>query len=106
MRRLKAGDQVIVIRGDDKSKRGKVSRVIPERNLVVIEGINVVTRHIRATPQRPGGVLEVEAPLHASKVMLVDPETNKRTRVKVRVVEGDKQRIAKSEAIIVGTTQE
>ncbi len=100
MAKIRAGDQVVVIRGDDKGKRGKVSRVLPDRDLVVVEGINRVKRHVKATPQRPGGILEVEAPLHASKVMLIDPEGGKPTRVKVKVEGEKKQRVGKSGAVI------
>jgi len=100
MRRVRVGDQVVVIRGNDKSKRGKVTRVLAERDMVVVEGVNVVKRHMRATQQRPGGILEVEAPLHSSKVMLVDPETNKPTRIRVEEREGKKVRVAKSGAVI------
>jgi len=102
MARLRKGDRVVVIRGNDKGKQGKIVRVIPERDMVVIEGINLVKKHLAATPQRPGGILEVEAPLHASKVMPLDPETGKRTRVKVQVKDGKKIRVAKSGAVIVG----
>jgi large subunit ribosomal protein L24 len=105
MARLRKGDRVVVIRGNDKGKQGKVVRVIPERDMVVIEGINLVKKHLAATPQRPGGILEVEAPLHASKVMPIDPETGKRTRVKFKVQDGKKVRIAKSGAVIVGEGQ-
>jgi large subunit ribosomal protein L24 len=101
MARLRKGDRVVVIRGNDKGKQGKVVRVIPERDMVVIEGINLVKKHLSATPQRPGGILEVEAPLHASKVMPIDPETGKRTRVKFQVKDGKKVRVAKSGAVIV-----
>jgi large subunit ribosomal protein L24 len=100
MNRLTVGDQVVVIRGEHKGKRGKVTRVLRERGAVVISGINVVKRHLRATPQRPGGILEVEAPLDASKVMLVDPETGKRTRARYEVREGKKVRVAKSGNVI------
>jgi large subunit ribosomal protein L24 len=100
MRRLRVGDEVVVIRGNDKGKRGKVTRVLGEQGKVVIEGVNSVKRHIRATPQRPGGILEVEAPLFQSKVMLVDPEGGKRTRVKRKIEDGHKQRIAKSGAVL------
>jgi large subunit ribosomal protein L24 len=100
MAKIRAGDQVIVIRGDDKGKRGKVSRVMPDRGLVVVEGVNRVKRHVKATPQRPGGILEVEAPLAASKVMLIDPEGGKPTRVKVKVEGEKKQRVGKSGAAI------
>ncbi|HEY3234327.1 MAG TPA: 50S ribosomal protein L24 [Polyangiaceae bacterium] len=96
MRRIKVGDEVVVIRGNHKSKRGKVTRVSVKRNSVIIGGVNVVKRHIRATQQRPGGILEVEAPIQMSKVMLVDPQTNKPTRVSFQTQEGKKRRIAKS----------
>jgi large subunit ribosomal protein L24 len=102
MARVKKGDRVLVIRGDDKGKQGKIVRVIPERDLVVVEGINLVKKHLAATPQRPGGILEVEAAFHVSKVMPVDPQTGKRTRVKSQEKDGKKIRVAKSGAEIVG----
>jgi large subunit ribosomal protein L24 len=102
MARVKKGDQVLVIRGDDKGKQGKVVRVIPERDLVVVGGVNLVKKHLSATPQRPGGILEVEAPMHASKVMPLDPTSGKRTRVRSQVRDGKKIRVAKSGAEIVG----
>jgi large subunit ribosomal protein L24 len=79
--------------------------VLAETDKVVVEGINVVKRHMRATQQRPGGILEVEAPLHASKVMLVDPETNKPTRVHVEERDGKKVRVAKSGAVFPAPQQ-
>ena len=94
MERLRVGDDVVVIRGNDKGKRGRISRVLTEKNAVVVEGVNMVKRHIRATPDRPGGLLEVEAPLHASKVMPVDPESGKRTRVRHQNEGTEKTRIA------------
>jgi large subunit ribosomal protein L24 len=100
--RVRKGDRVVVISGDDKGKQGKVVRVLPEQGKVVVEGINLVKKHLAATPQRPGGILEVEAPLAASKVMPIDPTTGKRTRVKSQVKDGKKIRIAKSGAEIVG----
>ena len=102
MARIRKGDRVVVISGDDKGKQGKVVRVMPERSMVVVEGINLVKKHLAATPQRPGGILEVEAPLAASKVMPLDPETGKRTRVRHQVKDGKKVRLAKSGAEIVG----
>jgi large subunit ribosomal protein L24 len=90
-----------VIRGEDKGKTGKITRILKDRDAVVVEGLNQVKRHVRATPQRPGGILEVEAPIPASKVMLVDPQTGKRTRSRVQVSEGKKQRVAKSGTAIV-----
>ncbi|MFZ5895173.1 MAG: 50S ribosomal protein L24 [Myxococcota bacterium] len=100
MERIQNGDTVVVIRGEDKGKRGKVTRVLPDRGLVVVEGVNSVKRHIKATPQRPGGILDVEAPIPVSKVMLVDPEGGKPTRVKFKIENGKKVRVAKSGAQI------
>jgi len=101
MRRLRVGDLVQVISGKDKGKQGRVTKVLAEDDKVVVEGINVVTRHQRPTPRnQQGGKITKEAPLHASKVMPVDPTTGKPTRVKSTVVDGKKQRTAKSGAVI------
>lgn len=104
MRRLRKGDVVVVISGDDKGKQGKIVRVLPERNAVVVEGVNRVKRHVKSMPERPGGIMEVDAPIAASKVMPVDPQTGKPTRVKFQMVDGKKTRIAKSGAAL--TVQE
>jgi large subunit ribosomal protein L24 len=101
MQRLVRGDLVRVTRGEDKGKQGRVKRVLLERNLVIVEGVNLVKRHAKATAQRAGGILEVEAPIAASNVMPIDPETGKPTRVRVSVVDGKKVRVAKSGAQLV-----
>jgi large subunit ribosomal protein L24 len=101
MQRLRVGDEVIVVRGNDKGKRGKVTRVLKDRDKVVVEGVNSVKRHIRATPQRPGGILEVDEPIPACKVMPVDPEGGKPTRVRYKTEESGKVRVARSGAAIV-----
>lgn len=101
MQRLVRGDLVRVTRGEDKGKQGRIKRVLTERNAVIVEGVNLVKRHTKATAQRAGGILEVEAPIPASKVMPVDPETGKPTRVKISVVDGKKVRVAKSGAQLV-----
>jgi large subunit ribosomal protein L24 len=93
LRRLQVGDEVLVIRGNHKGKRGKVTRVLVERQAVVVEGVNVQKRHVKPAAQRPGGIFEVESPLDASKVMLMDGE-GKRTRVRCKVEEGKKVRVA------------
>jgi large subunit ribosomal protein L24 len=105
MRRLQVGDEVIVISGNHKNTRGKVTRVLPEREAVVVEGVNAVKRHLKATPQRAGGILEVEAPIPWSKVMLVDPTTGKPTRVRYEVRDGKKVRLAKSGAVLPSRVQ-
>jgi large subunit ribosomal protein L24 len=101
MRRLRKGDDVIVISGNDKGKRGRVLRVFAERNSVVVEGVRKAKRHIKSQPQRPGGIVEIEAPIDASNVMLVDPQTGKPTRVKIVTVDGKKVRQSKSGATLV-----
>jgi large subunit ribosomal protein L24 len=78
------GDTVQVISGDDKGKRGKVLRVFPRTGRVAIEGVNIITRHVRPTQTTQGGLVRREAPIHHSKVMLVDPKSNAPTRVRRR----------------------
>ena len=96
MQRISVGDEVVVISGESKGKRGKVTRVLRERGRVLIEGVNQVKRHLKATPQRGGGILEVEAPIALAKVMLIDPTSGKPTRVKYTTKDGKKVRVAKS----------
>jgi large subunit ribosomal protein L24 len=103
MERLHVGDQVVVIRGNDKGKRGKVTKLSDDR--VVVEGVNVVKRHLKQTPQRPGGILDVEAPISKSNVMLIDPTTNKPTRVSIKIENDKKIRVAKSGAAIPVTRE-
>lgn len=100
MQRLQNGDEVIVISGAHKGSKGKVKKILKDRDRVVIEGVNMVKRHTKPTPQRPGGIVRQEAPVHASNVAPVDPETGKPTRVRVEVREGKKVRVAKSGAEI------
>ena len=81
--RLRKGDLVIVISGEEKGKTGKVSRVLAEAGTVIIEGIALRKRHMRPSPRNPqGGIIEREQPIFASKVMLVDPKSGKGTRVR------------------------
>lgn len=96
VQRLQKGDQVIVIAGKDKGKKGKIMRLLKDDDRVVVEGVNLVKRHMKPNPRmQQGGILEREQPLHASNVMLVDPSTGKGTRVKVKTDEkGVKVRVA------------
>ncbi len=96
--RLRTGDQVVVISGKDKGKKGKIARLLVEDNKVVVEGVNLIKRHQRPTPKNPqGGIIEREAPIHASKVMPIDPKTGKGTRVRIKTDDkGKTVRIAKS----------
>jgi large subunit ribosomal protein L24 len=71
---VKTGDEVQIITGKDSGKRGKVKQVLPQENRVVVEGLNIIKRHMKARgPGKPSGIIEREAPLHASNVMLVCP---------------------------------
>jgi large subunit ribosomal protein L24 len=100
--RIKTGDDVIVIGGKDRGKRGKVLRVEPAKNRVYVEGLNIVKRHQKpqqvAGAQRSeqvGGVIEREGPIHASNVMVADPKDGKPTRLSVEVEDGKRYRVAK-----------
>jgi large subunit ribosomal protein L24 len=89
------GDLVQVISGDDRGKRARVLRVHPKTGRVTVEGVNVVKRHRRATASAEGGIIEFPAPIHHSKVMLVDPKTGAPTRIRRRVdQDGTVERIA------------
>ena len=78
---FKVGDEVVVITGSDKGKTGKILKVLRKENKVVVEGVKIVKKHQKPTGQETGGILEVEAPIAASNVMIVDPKTKKRTRI-------------------------
>lgn len=84
--RIKKDDLVQVISGDHKGSRGKVLRVLVDKDRVVVEGVNMVYRHMRKTRKFPnGGRIQREAPIHLSKVMPIDPKTNKPTRVRFKI---------------------
>lgn len=99
--RIKKGDQVEVIAGNDKGLRGEVQRVLPKEDRVVVSGVNMVKKHQRPRPTggrtpTQGGIIEFEAPIDASNVMLVDPDSGEVTRVGVRRDEDGRQiRVAK-----------
>jgi large subunit ribosomal protein L24 len=94
--RIRKGDTVVVISGADKGKTGKIMRILKDEGRVVVEGVNLVKRHMRPTPRNPsGGILEREQAIHASKVMPVDPSSGKGTRIRMKTLEnGKKIRIA------------
>lgn len=92
MQKIRKGDEVIVIAGKDKSKRGKVLRVLPSVDKVVVQGINVVTKHVKPTRQNQrGGIERREAPIHISNVSIADPQTGKPTRVRIQTLEGGRK---------------
>ena len=92
---LKVGDKVVVIAGASKGKEGKITKTLKNENRVVVEGCNIVRKHRKGNGQETGGILEVEAPIHASNVMLIDPKTKKRTRIGHTIEKDKKVRVAK-----------
>jgi large subunit ribosomal protein L24 len=95
---IRKGDEVLVIRGDDRGKRGKVHRAIPRENKVLVEGVNVRKRHMKPRGNiKQAGIIEREAPVDVSKVMLVCSKCSKPTRVGLHVLEdGTKVRMCKT----------
>lgn len=106
MNRLKVGDLVQLISGKDKGKQGKITKILTDVDKVIVEGLNMVTRHTRPNARnQQGGKLTKEAPIHASKVMPVDPQTGKPTRVSIKIEKSEdgkmtKTRVGKSGAAI------
>jgi large subunit ribosomal protein L24 len=100
---VKKDDTVIVITGKDKGKKGRIIAAYPRENRVLVEGINMVKKHAKPTQQNPqGGILDQEAPIHVSNVMLIDPKSGKPTRVGYKVLEnGEKVRIAKKSGEVI-----
>ena len=93
---FKTGDKVVVISGKDKGKEGKITHVLRNENRVVVEGINMVKKHVKGNGQQAGSINEVEAPIHASNVMIIDPKTKKPTRIGHTVnKDGKKIRVTK-----------
>ncbi len=97
MAKIKRNDQIIVIAGKDKGKKGRVLRVITDKNRVLVEGVGMIKKHVKANPQRniAGGILQQEAPINISNVMLLDSE-GQATRVGYRFDGQTKLRVARS----------
>ena len=100
--KIRRNDEVFIIAGDDRGKKGRVLKVFPGEERVIVEGVNFIKRHTRARPNQQGGIVEKEAPLHVSNVMLVDPAKGDRTRVGHQILaDGKRQRIAKKSGEVV-----
>ncbi len=89
--RIRKGDDVIVITGKDKGKKGNVLRVLRTDERVLVQGVNMVKRHTRPDRAQAGGIVQKEAPVHISNVALVDPQSGKATRVGTKIIEGDRK---------------
>ena len=95
--RVKKDDTVVVIAGKDKGKKGKVVAVLPKQDKVVVEGVNIITKHQKPTAINPqGGIINKEAPIHVSNVMYFDSASGKATRVGYKFEDGKKVRFSKS----------
>ena len=104
MRKLRKGDDVIVLAGKDKGKRGVVLKVVQELEKIIVENINMVKRHTKGNPMQgtPGGIVEKEMPLHISNVAIWNPVSEKADRVGVKKLEdGQKVRFFKSDDEVV-----
>ncbi len=100
--RIKKGDEVIVISGRDKGKKGNVLRVLSDENRVIVQGVHVVKRHQRQTQTQQGGIVEIEGSIHVSNVALLDPDSGDATRVGFRTLEdGRKVRFAKRSGEVI-----
>lgn len=99
---IKKGDRVIVIAGNDKGKSGTVIEVLPKKNRAVVEGVRIVTKHQKPTQQeQTGGRIEVEAPVHMSNLMHIDPKSGEPTRIGRKEVNGEMVRYAKKSGEII-----
>jgi len=96
--KIRKNDTVLVITGKDKGKKGKVRKALPREDKVIVEGLNMIKRHSRTKGQaRQAGIIELEAPLHVSKVMLICNKCGKPVRVGLRLLEsGEKARVCRA----------
>jgi len=93
--KLKKGDKVVVIAGKERGNTGTIVRVLPARNMVVLDKMNMVKKHRRATASsRKGQIIDIAMPLHVSNVMLADPKDGKPTRIKISRKDGGRVRVA------------
>ena len=99
---VKTGDKVKVITGKDKGKEGTILKTLPKKDRVIVEGINIVKKHSKASQSNlTGGIIEVEAPLHVSNVMLIDPKTGEPTKVGYKFHDDKKVRFSKKTGEII-----
>lgn len=100
--KIKKGDDVIVLTGRDRGKKGSVMRAIPARSKVIVQGVNVAKRHTRPSQSQQGGIIEKEMPVHVSNVSLLDPKDSKPTKFGYRTLgDGRKVRFAKRSGEVI-----
>ncbi len=98
--KIKKGDQVIVLSGDDKGKTGEVVKAMPKEGKVVVKGINLVKRHTKPSQTTPGGIVTKEAPINVSNVAVVD-KSGKATKIGYKEVDGKKVRVARKSGEVI-----
>jgi len=98
---IKKGDQVIITEGAYKGKKGRVLEVFPKKYRALVEGVNIIKKHQKPTNEDQGGIIEKEAPIHISNIMLVDPKTGEATRIGRKVVDGKMVRYSKKSGEII-----
>lgn len=99
---VKKGDKVKVITGKDKGKEGIVLAAFPKKDRVIVEGVNIVKKHVKPNQlNTQGGIVSQEAPIHVSNVMLIDPKTGEPTRVGYKIENGKKVRVAKKTGAVI-----
>jgi len=104
MQKLRTGDEVVVLTGKSKGQRGKISKIISDKGRVVVDGVNMMKKHVKPNPQAgvQGGIVEMEAPLDISNVALFNAETGKAGKVGIKVQEdGKRVRVFKSNGELV-----
>ena len=98
--KIKKGDKVVVLTGRDKGRSGEVIEVRPSESRALVRGVNMVKRHQKQTPQREGGIISKEAPIHLSNIAVADPKSGKATRVGFKIMnDGRKVRVAKRSGV-------
>ena len=99
--KIKKGDQVVVLSGDDKGKTGEVVKAMPKEGKVVVQGVNLVKRHTKPSQTTPGGIVTKEAPINVSNVAVKDPKSGKATKVGYKVENGKKVRVARKSGEVI-----
>jgi large subunit ribosomal protein L24 len=98
---IKKGDKVQVIAGSNKGESGEITKVFPSLNRAIVGGLNLVKKHTKATQDNPGGINEMESPIHISNLMVVDPKSGKPTRIGRKEVDGKMVRYSKKSGEII-----
>ena len=99
--KIKKGDQVVILSGDDKGKSGEVVKAMPKEGKVVVSGVNLVKRHTKPSQTTPGGIVTKEAPIHVSNGALIDAKSGKATKVGYKTVDGKKVRVARKSGEVI-----